>query len=154
MKICPFCGKTESIVIGTVQDLPRAWRDHIGECSQLPDKTKCSVDIQMQIPLLVRCCKSQETNHVEYSNTDLGLCYRFYYPEYLDRDTCARKIAESVPAEFAARVRQQQISQFSYEQYQRLNEAYSAMMSGRPSVRIRKWWNRIWSGGVPPVERQ
>ena len=187
-RTCPLCGKSESEInprdvtrlpmlqggpLGVTleyppaiapAELPNAWRAHLASCAGGDEKRAIAVTIPFEVVRPV----SPDTNHVTYRNAALGLEYRFYYPDYLDRDQCAARIASVQPypefivgaapdqlprnelcdalMQWRALVASDQAAKFSYEEFRKLNEAYNAHIQGRVWYRVRRWLQRLLHG--------
>ena len=158
--VCPLCG----MAIHFAHD-SRAWRQHLADCPGGDEKRSVSVSIPFEVIRPV----SLDTNHVTYVNRALGLEYRFWYPEYLDRVKCAQRIAKVEPyperlggpapanppaknelcaalMEWRALVNQKSTADFTYRAFQKLNEDYCKLVQSRWSYRIRRLVEKVWKG--------
>lgn len=172
VKQCPLCGKSPVDLQpkGPITALPvdytqsAAWRQHLAACLG-GDGARA---IAVTIPFKVEGPVSPDTNHVTYRCASLGLEYRFYYPDYLDRAKCEARIAEVQPypevvvgatrdelprnelchalMEWRALVSAKKIAEFSYEEFRKLNEAHVQQVQRGTWYRIRWWWNRLLHG--------
>lgn len=171
---CPLCGKQPAELQpgGPITSLPvdytqaANWRNHLAVCAG-GDTAR---SIPVSIPFTVTGPVSPDTNHVTYRNDALGLEYRFYYPEYLDRQKCADRIAKVEPyfarvegaavadmlknelcaalQEWRALVIAKSTAEFDYRAYQKLIEDYCALIHSGTWYRIRQWWNRLLHGDM------